>query len=223
MGAHLPARDDVPFRVPPPFASEQPHCTPQYCINERGYKTSQLWQEFPVLAPFYTKFEAEAFASTSHPWYPCESLHSWVRDKLWLCIPITIFYLIAIFWGQHWMKQREAADLRLGLIVWNWFLAIFSAIGALRVAPHALYRCDDLLRTICAVNQRIAAANVFSNISAQVEHNASTRVHLPARRVRLRHWRCDNLDVIFHSFKGKISLGLRGIALSQAGIITHCV
>lgn len=47
----------VPFRLPPPFAGTAPHCTAEYCINERGYKIVQLWQEIPALAPLYTEFE----------------------------------------------------------------------------------------------------------------------------------------------------------------------
>ena len=30
----------------------------EYCINERGYRVVQLWQELPVLAPLYTDFES---------------------------------------------------------------------------------------------------------------------------------------------------------------------
>jgi hypothetical protein len=48
----------VPYRVPPPFAGTAPHCTAEYCINERGYKIMQLWQEIPALAPLYTEFES---------------------------------------------------------------------------------------------------------------------------------------------------------------------
>jgi hypothetical protein len=60
----------VPHRIPPPFAEQTPHCTPDFCINERGYKITQLHHEFPALAPFYTRFETDAFASIYHPW--CE-------------------------------------------------------------------------------------------------------------------------------------------------------
>ena len=48
----------VPFRIPPPFADTHPHCTMEYCINERGYKIVQLWQEIPALAPLYSEFES---------------------------------------------------------------------------------------------------------------------------------------------------------------------
>ena len=30
----------------------------EYCINERGYRVVQLWQELPVLAPLYSEFES---------------------------------------------------------------------------------------------------------------------------------------------------------------------
>ena len=72
--------------------------------------------------------------------YPCEEVHSWVRAKLWVCLPITALYLALIFGGQRWMRDRPAADLRYSLIAWNWLCAIFSLCGAVRVAPHAIYR-----------------------------------------------------------------------------------
>ena len=141
----------VPFRAPPPFASARPHCTATYCINERGYKVVQLWQEFPALAPLYSRFEREAFASVDHPWYPCEAIHSWIREWLWVCIPIAALYLALIFGGQQWMRDRPAADLRRPLIAWNWLCAIFSLIGAARVLPHAVYRLATVptLEYIC--------------------------------------------------------------------------
>ena len=58
----------VPFRIPPPFADTPPHCTPEFCINERGYKIVQLWQEMPALAPLYTEFESGRWCLPNSPW-----------------------------------------------------------------------------------------------------------------------------------------------------------
>ena len=212
----------VPFRVPPPFADTPAHCTMEYCINERGYKIVQLWQEIPVLAPLYSEFEsgtcsptrshrrpvpqsglsgcwlqwAEAAFSTdaqcnlcfgppagfkqgrSHrriilgtharrsihgerigvaarcqlaselsPGPHCRTSHcnSRIRERLWVCVPITVIYLVLIFGGQHYMRNRPAWDVRSSLICWNWLCSIFSLIGALRVVPHALYACDSMI------------------------------------------------------------------------------
>jgi hypothetical protein len=61
-----------------------------------------------------------------------------VREQLWVCIPITALYLVLIFGGQAYMRDRPAWDVRRALICWNWLCSIFSLIGALRVVPHAL-------------------------------------------------------------------------------------
>jgi hypothetical protein len=61
-----------------------------------------------------------------------------VREQLWVCIPITALYLVLIFGGQAYMRDRPAWDVRRSLICWNWLCSIFSLIGALRVVPHAL-------------------------------------------------------------------------------------
>jgi hypothetical protein len=38
-------------------------------------------------------------------------------------------YVIAIFVGKHWMKNRPAFDLRNELVAWNITLAAFSTLG----------------------------------------------------------------------------------------------
>jgi hypothetical protein len=40
-----------------------------------------------------------------------------------------LIYVIAIFYGKNWMKNRPAFDLRKELISWNITLAVFSIIG----------------------------------------------------------------------------------------------
>jgi hypothetical protein len=40
-----------------------------------------------------------------------------------------LVYVLAIFYGKHWMKNRPAFDLRKELISWNITLAVFSTIG----------------------------------------------------------------------------------------------
>jgi hypothetical protein len=45
-----------------------------------------------------------------------------------------LVYVIAIFYGKHWMKNRPAFDLRKELISWNITLAVFSIIGKIHLA-----------------------------------------------------------------------------------------
>lgn len=48
-------------------------------------------------------------------------------------------YLVVIFSAQKYMKNREKFELRRALIAWNFVLAGFSTLGAIRVWPEFLY------------------------------------------------------------------------------------
>jgi hypothetical protein len=72
-----------------------------------------------------------------------------IRERLWVCLPITAVYLLLIFGGQWYMRERPAWDVRRALICWNWLCSIFSFVGALRVVPHALY-ADACFHTLNA-------------------------------------------------------------------------
>jgi hypothetical protein len=41
-----------------------------------------------------------------------------------------LIYVVAIFYGKHWMKNRPAYNLRRPLIAWNVTLAVFSTFGS---------------------------------------------------------------------------------------------
>src|SRR5581483_5261459 len=56
----------------------------------------------------------------------------WLWDNWTLSFHATIVYLILIFMGRWWMKDRPPYNLRKPLAVWNFFLASFSFCGLLR-------------------------------------------------------------------------------------------
>jgi elongation of very long chain fatty acids protein 6 len=45
-------------------------------------------------------------------------------------------YLAMVFWGQQYMKDRTAFNLKPLFIAWNLFLAVFSIRGAMVVVPY---------------------------------------------------------------------------------------
>ncbi|CAG7732587.1 unnamed protein product [Allacma fusca] len=51
-------------------------------------------------------------------------------------LALCLVYIASIFALQHWMKDRAAYDLRKPLIIWNFGLALFSVVGALRQFPE---------------------------------------------------------------------------------------
>ncbi|CAF1111411.1 unnamed protein product [Adineta steineri] len=50
-----------------------------------------------------------------------------------------IAYLLLIYAGQMYMKNKPRFELRLWLAAWSGLLAIFSIFGALRVLPELIY------------------------------------------------------------------------------------
>lgn len=48
-------------------------------------------------------------------------------------------YLLLIYLGQTYMKNKPKFDLRLCLAAWSGLLAIFSIFGAVRVLPELIY------------------------------------------------------------------------------------
>jgi hypothetical protein len=52
---------------------------------------------------------------------------------------VSLFYCLAVHLGQRMMLNRGAFDLRRPLAIWNFFLALFSIIGTIRVVPYFVY------------------------------------------------------------------------------------
>ena len=63
------------------------------------------------------------------------SKRQWLKEHLYIPYVIAIMYLMGIYLGQRWMKNRQAYHLKKPLITWNVALSIFSIIGSLRIIP----------------------------------------------------------------------------------------
>jgi hypothetical protein len=57
----------------------------------------------------------------------------------WIPVVACALYVIAIFGGQAYMKDRPAWDWRYALAAWNLLLSVFSVIGFFRTAPQVLH------------------------------------------------------------------------------------
>lgn len=99
-------------------------------FDTNGCPFRQLFQEFPALSPFYADFEKNFNA-----W----SYTNWAERNMWLAWVICAGYLAFLYVGGKCMENRERFVLKKPLAAWNLALAIFSAIGFLRTAPHLLY------------------------------------------------------------------------------------
>lgn len=60
----------------------------------------------------------------------------WIKNSWWLSIIYTKIYLILIYAGKKYMKNRKAFNVRYILFLWNMSLALFSIIGCIRILPE---------------------------------------------------------------------------------------
>lgn len=60
------------------------------------------------------------------------SLHYWTAF-----IPVSFLYLVFVYLGNQYMKNKTPFNLRTSLMLWSGLLSIFSLLGALNVIPEA--------------------------------------------------------------------------------------
>ena len=77
----------------------------------------------------------------------------WMAKNWTISIYITATYILTIFAGQAWMKNRQRFDLRKQLAVWNISLAIFSILATIRTLPELvgiLRRDNGFHHSVCS-------------------------------------------------------------------------
>jgi elongation of very long chain fatty acids protein 6 len=60
----------------------------------------------------------------------------WMKNNWHMSFVYAAIYIVLIFLGQMFMKNREKFDLRRALIAWNLVLALFSIAGSVRTLPE---------------------------------------------------------------------------------------
>lgn len=68
-----------------------------------------------------------------------EKTINWIKPTCNYSILLVIFYLVGIFWGESYMRNKAPWNVRPFLVVWNIFLAVFSLMGAARLWPSFVY------------------------------------------------------------------------------------
>jgi len=78
----------------------------------------------------------------------------WLTENWKLNFIFIAIYLIAIFYGQRYMKSRSPFNLRGTLFLWNAFLGGFSAFAAWRSITSLVYDINELgfYESICNYN-----------------------------------------------------------------------
>eukprot|EP01060_Flectonema_neradi_P028358 TRINITY_DN380_c4_g1_i1.p1 TRINITY_DN380_c4_g1~~TRINITY_DN380_c4_g1_i1.p1 ORF type:complete len:311 (+),score=25.40 TRINITY_DN380_c4_g1_i1:82-1014(+) len=109
--------------------------------NFRGIVAPQAYHVMPSLRWTYKTIESE---------YNVGPMLQVSKDHWQIPIVAVVVYLVIVFGIKGFMKDREAFDLRVLFAWWNWFLAVFSIMGAIRTVPHILYNVSGSLESaIC--------------------------------------------------------------------------
>lgn len=85
--------------------------------------------------------------------FPYNEWRIWMGHNWKLAVHISFIYIMGIFVGQKWMKGRQPYKLETTLKIWNFVLAVFSAVGFLRSIPevvHLLNRPSGFYRISCS-------------------------------------------------------------------------
>lgn len=93
----------------------------------------------PFLAPIESRFSWEK----ARPWLE--------RDYRWIGMCASVVYVLLIFIGKRWMRDKPAYSLRRPLAMWNTGLVVFSILGCLTLCPYLISSVvdDGFLHSVC--------------------------------------------------------------------------
>ena len=93
------------------------------------------YEELTCLYPFLRKitFDWEFHTDYIFHWWRYMDANPW--------IPFVAcgIYVVAIFWGQHYMKDKPSWQWKKTLAAWSLLLSVFSTIGLIRTAPQVIH------------------------------------------------------------------------------------
>jgi elongation of very long chain fatty acids protein 6 len=84
----------------------------------------------------------------------------WMASNWYFSVIYACIYVVAVFSGQAYMKNREKMDLRRSLVAWNLVLSLFSLFGAVRCFPEFV-----TLLAMRGVNYSICDGEVSHGVS----------------------------------------------------------
>lgn len=81
-----------------------------------------------------------------------EEWRQWMFSHWQWSVYASVIYIMIVFYGQWWMKDKQPYKLRKVLTAWNITLAAFSAMGLFRSAPElivSVLKPDGFHRSVC--------------------------------------------------------------------------
>uniref|UniRef100_A0A1X7VS77 Elongation of very long chain fatty acids protein n=1 Tax=Amphimedon queenslandica TaxID=400682 RepID=A0A1X7VS77_AMPQE len=75
--------------------------------------------------------------------FSCSDSITWLHNNWYIPLASSLLYLVFMYFGQQWMKNRKPFNLKLPLTLWNSLLAAFSIIGASVCVPAIVYSTKE--------------------------------------------------------------------------------
>ncbi len=105
--------------------------------NDYGIVGSLL-EPVPILSTIQSNFDSNVALQ-------------WLHDNLHVPVASSVTYLILLYLGMQWMRDREPYKLNSPLLSWNICLALFSLLGSLSLFPslvHGIHQ-QGLYYSVC--------------------------------------------------------------------------
>jgi len=169
---------------------------------------------------------------TSIPTMPWEanfngaSFPAYARRIWWLSYAGTALYLVSLWGGMEYMKNRKPFDLKGVLAVWNLALAVFSFVGMIRVVPWLLviWKTFGWRYTLCRAalpmygNGPCGPWVIFFIYSKYVELLDTAFLVLRKRKVSFLHWyhHCSVLMYCWHAYVWEMPSGVHFVAMNYS-------
>ncbi|XP_074151526.1 very long chain fatty acid elongase 3 [Sminthopsis crassicaudata] len=130
----------------------------------------------------------------SYEFEKVSDLRPWLSEYWSVAIVLALIYLMFIFMGQRYMKDRKGFNLRLPLATWSFILAIFSILGAVRTWKYggALLIIMGLKESLChhgtVSNPTVRFWAFLFVLSKIVELGDTAFIILRKQRLLFLHW-----------------------------------
>jgi len=126
-----------------------------------GFEFNQVYFQYPATTLLYTNFEKT--------FDPLPMLFIMQDNNYVFPVCAVVAYLLLCYFGPKIMANRKPFGLDRPLALWNLFLAVFSAWGAIRTVPHLLLMLSTMKfeETVCE-NVRKAYGGAGSGLAVQL-------------------------------------------------------
>jgi len=185
--------------------------------------SSEAKQQYPLLTKllYFVEWE-ENFKGSA--------VCAFCRSQWWVSYLASSLYLIGLWLGTSFMKDRQPFGLKTTLAGWNLFLAVFSLIGAIRTAPHLFVMLKDFgfEYTVCRAglpgygNGAVGFWVFLFIFSKYFELFDTVLLVVRKRKVGFLHWyhHCSVLLYCWHAYVWEMPTGIYFVVMNY---IVHAI